>query len=495
MRFVFYSEETVLEKEENVFEELDTQQVSVGTELTEPVGDTSVDDAEKKQTSEMESERKEMSTQTMEKGPGSIEVVDSVVQKVAEYLQTGIQPRSRTSSVCTDLSDPHTGEGSEKGDISLKTPVSQKMEGNKTPKLRTPSGRKGSMDKQVAKSPEEVKHILQTYSSILSKSKRRRKSGEGRNGEEGLPTSQGPNLQAVVLGRRGQLEPRRLSTQSLPSELNKSPITHKEGTQKISGVLDRQISCVSEIENTGRFVALESQIGTDEKITETILTIGESPDLQQTNLDEGPEKTKEDELNIRNMNISISAAISNEQVIPKTVESNEASGVQEKNTKSNNMIEDLSILPIVSAPPSDPITSSAVQHNEASKVTVSNLPSDRTENTDFVRKSPAVLQTNMSHLIESRSPIVIEKDSFASRKKFKHRQKVLKAVSERNALHKSAHSPGPQSSSGAFTSSTQRFQSKKSSNSGQDPYTFHGSQSQMSPEVGCLHYFFSSLER
>ncbi|KAL4227359.1 hypothetical protein ACF0H5_012802 [Mactra antiquata] len=105
-----------------------------------------------------------------------------VAQKVAEYLQSGCSPRSRSSSTCTDTSDS-----------------------NKTPSRKS----------EDTKSPKELHDVLKTYSNILRRKHRsRNKSGSDKN----MPNSLHPNPENSSEMTKDDSIKRRLSTQSLPVE-------------------------------------------------------------------------------------------------------------------------------------------------------------------------------------------------------------------------------------------------------------------------------------
>lgn len=146
----------------------------------------------------------ESSTQTADgKVNDAFEGDINVVQKVAEYLQSGYSPRSRSNSTCTDLSDLH-GDGSDKGDNLMKTPHRK----DRTDKLKTPT----------PKSPQEIKTIIRTYSDILSKSQKHKQKHD----DKMSPSSQKPNPTESDKHIVGKLVPRRLSSQSLPEDLLRS---------------------------------------------------------------------------------------------------------------------------------------------------------------------------------------------------------------------------------------------------------------------------------
>ena len=163
----------------------------------------------------------ESSTQTAGSKVDTLDNVDiNVVQKVADYLQSGLHSRSRSNSTCTDLSDFH-GDGSEKGDSVMKTPQRK----DRIDKLKTPTSlsRRDSADQRSPKSPSEIQSIIKTYSDILKKQKQKPKKDD-----KVVPTPQKPYPAASEeAGGKVKLVPRRLSSQSLPEDL----IRAKQGTK------------------------------------------------------------------------------------------------------------------------------------------------------------------------------------------------------------------------------------------------------------------------
>ena len=414
----------------------------------------------------------ESSTQTIPKpADDAFESLDvNVVQKVAEYLQSGYGPgsRSRTSSTCTDISDPHP-EGSEKGEILLKTPVGKA----KRERVRTPSGRTsrmGSTDSVAKKSPQEIRDIVQTYSSILSKRHHKHKSINPQDTHTGSPTSHRPNITDEHMDSAGKLMiARRLSTQSLPDELLRSK--------------DHQAASLSQTPRrlTGMFEPMskfpEMHIKTN---SETIATVS----LPKSN-NSSPVKTDDDVKRLGKRD-AVALSLSNklntagiekagtDMTGMKTPSKTDVKSVSEESSKESYEIKE-QVRHVVQPTGIENKDFVGVSLSKTGSVQKISLDSSRAKTVNIEKETTPRSSrklTSVKLLSETRSKLV------------KQRNKKLLSAQKRNARRKSKDSLSPQMTSGSFLAGTQKFtEAEMEAKDAVDPYKFVGSQSQLSPKV------------
>lgn len=400
----------------------------------------------------------ETSTQTVDKTDQAFECADvNPVQKVAEYLQSGgFSSRSRTSSSCTDLSDPH-GEGSEKGDNVMKTPQSKGV--GRGERKRTPStlSRRESIERKSPKSPGEIQDILKTYSTIISKSQHKQKA---RNNEEmNSPTSQRPNVAETSTWVGGKLVPRRLSTQSLPEEL----LRNKAGQVPSSPSVGSR-SEVSAKDLVPKKLETQASFSGDKAGTSFKGNLNQPSNPMREDIDHGgkvleidrSEKqssavTKSDSLtSVEKADVGVSVGNTKEQVCVVTSESSSMRPTGIENENFTTPVKTTSMQKV------------SLEETKGAKMIVD-------INTQKSEKGVPIVHTDRE-----------------SRHKKKYHRKLLSAH-KRNERRKSLDALSPQRTSGSFLAGTQRFASSEkldSSRDKRDPYRFSSTQSQQSPEVG-----------
>ena len=377
----------------------------------------------------------------------------SVVQKVAEYLQGGISPqtRSRTSSTCTDTSDLH-GDGSEKSDgTAMKSPQSGKVGSDKLKTPGTSKKRRRKSGEQTPvnnpKSPQEIQNILKSYSQILLKSAQKQKKRE----EMGLSQSQMSVLDGSQAG--GSVISRQLSTQSLPD--NASP---GKSSQPSTPVLQRTMSTQSS--------KWMSAVKPHSQANVTLKTQQSANIVNKANTNSLPSSSaKPDAVSVHNIE-------TNDEIIESLHQEQEKTftGVNISHHELVNIgtpIIQESSKPVGVENENFPSVLKRSQ-NTPSKVNI--------KETNTLKSSETSLQESSSkqHVIKE----VTNKHSSSSKKK-----KLISAEKRNKRRVQDTGSPQP---TGTFLSGTQRF---KPITRG-DPYNFHSSQSQTSPEqVSHSHEF------
>lgn len=397
----------------------------------------------------------ESSTQTVDKTDQAFECADvNPVQKVAEYLQSGgFSSRSRTSSTCTDLSDPH-GDGSEKGDNVMKTPQSKGA--GRGERKRTPStlSRRESIERKSPKSPGEIQDILKTYSTIITKSQHKQKA---RNNEEmNSPTSQRPNVAETGTWVGGKLVPRRLSTQSLPEELLRNKASQVPSSPSVGSR-----SMVSAKDLVPKKLETQVSITGDKAGTSFKGSLNQPSNPVREDIDHGGKVLEIDRsekqssavmTSVEKADAGVAVENTQEQVCGVTIES---SGTKPTGIENENF--------------TTPVKTTSLQKVSLEETKGAKMIVDM--NTERSEKSAPIVYTDRE-----------------SRHKKKYHRKLLSAH-KRNERRKSLDALSPQRTSGSFLAGTQRFASSEkldSSRDKRDPYRFSSTQSQQSPEVGIL---------
>lgn len=461
----------------------------------------------------------ESCTQTAEDKPvDAFENMDvSVVQKVAEYLQSGYSSRSRTSSTCTELSDL-LGDGSEKGENFPKTPQRRKDRSDQT-KITNTLSRRESADQRTPKSPKEIQNILKTYSNIL---KKKHKHRDRVKDDKCIPSSQRPNPAENDADRAGKMVARRMSSQSLPDELLR---TKSESQAPVS--LTRNISQAGAFDQWMTARKHESQasvesVGKSDRVSEVnsprkeLSQTGVTQDLSKSFKPDSVNKTP-DTVSARDTEHVVSGidgynsdhTSGNMKYMHRTTDSNNRTAVEYKKKMksvdmvldSNNQNNSCSLHIPTGAENEDFVhlkeTLVAAPNNQQK---VSLQPSELIieldgMNEETIQRNTRLIETPGKMTPDNTPPSITtpenttpaktmsanSKPYYAKSSRNKKKAKRRLSAEKRNELRRVVDGPSPQTVSGVFVSSSQKFAPSHQSD-GHDTYSFHGTQSQNSPE-------------